>query len=426
MQREPTVPRVGVGRVGPEETRHERPIIVTGIATGVSQDPSPWKAGVQAGKTAFEKLGKSKPDSAFVLVTGNYELDPVVKGVLQSVGKDVPIIGAKTVGVLFTENQVVNSGVVVGIMKSNSYRIVASVGKNIHQGLHTALESACLPILDQIKARRAEGYEYLNLFFILDSYVNGDVLVTEIARIVDRYDVNISFYGGILDFEEVSKECAIYTGTETIVGGIACMGFFSKTPPAFGYGHGLHPLVPKRATKVGGNVIYHFDNRPAFEVWKEFLIKKGIPEAQILKNPAQYLGMYQFGVPDPINPKYPKVRIAVGITKEGGIKLAGDIPENSTVWFMEARKERMMDAVNQGVEDAFSQVDQRKPIGAFIMESLHRFASLGNDFYGEISAFQRKIALPLIGFTTFGEFLRPQPEYKWFHNSSFTVQIFTE
>ncbi|MEO0258439.1 MAG: FIST C-terminal domain-containing protein [candidate division WOR-3 bacterium] len=425
MQREPTVPRVGVGRVGPEEG-HERPIIVSGIATGVSQDPSPWKAGVQAGKTAFEKLGKSKPDFALVLVTGNYELDPVVKGVLQSVGKDVPVIGTKTLGVLFTENQVVTPGVVVAIIKSDSYRIVSSVGRNIHQGLHTALESACLPILDQIRARKAEGYEYLNLFFILDSYVNGDVLVTEIARIVDRYDVNISFYGGILDFEEISKECSINTGTETIVGGIACVGFFSKVPPALGYGHGLHPLVPKRATKVGGNIIYHFDNRPAFEVWKEFLIKKGIPEAQILKNPTQYLGMYQFGVPDPNNPKYPKVRIAVGITREGGIKLAGDVPENSTVWFMEARKERMMDAVNQGVEDAFSKVDQRKPIGAIIMESLHRFASLGNDFYGEISAFQRKVAMPLIGFTTFGEFLRPQPEYKWFHNSSFAVQIFTE
>ncbi|MEO0198439.1 MAG: FIST C-terminal domain-containing protein [candidate division WOR-3 bacterium] len=425
MQREPTVPKVGIGRVGPEEG-HERSIIVSGIATGVSQDPSPWKAGVQAGKTAFEKLGKAKPNFAFVFVNGNYEIDPVVKGILQSVGKDVPVIGIKTLGVLFTENQVVSQGVVTLIIKSDSYKVVSSVGKNIHQGLHSALEAACVPILDQIRARKAEGFEHLSLFFILDSYVNGDVLVTEISRIVDRYDPNITFHGGILDFEEVSKECSINTGTETIVGGIACVGFFSKVPPALGYGHGLHPLVPKRATKVGGNIIYHFDNRPAFEVWKEFLVKKGIPEAQILKNPAQYLGMYQFGVPDPNNPKHPKVRIAVGITKEGGIKLAGDVPENSTVWFMEARKDRMMDAVNQGIEDAFSKVDQRKPIGSIVVESLHRFTSLGNDSYNEISAFQRKLAMPLIGFTTFGEFLRPQAEYKWFHNSSFTIQVLTE
>ncbi|MGB9824442.1 MAG: FIST signal transduction protein [Candidatus Hydrothermia bacterium] len=426
MQREPTTPRIGVGRVGPEGAGTERPIIVTGMATGISQDPSPWKAGVQAGKGALDKLGKLKPDFALVFVTGNYELDLVVKGVLQSIGKDVPVVGVKTLGVLFNEKQVINSGVLVGVIKSDTYKIVHSFGKNVHQGLHSALESACIPVLEQLRARKGEGYEYLNLFLILDSYVNGDILVSEVSRIVDGYDPGISFYGGILDFEEISKECALNTGTETLNGGILCVGFYSKVPPALGYGHGLHPLVPKRATKVGGNVIYHFDNRPAFEVWKEFLVKKGIPEADIIKNPAQYLGMYQFGVPDPNNPKYPKVRIAVGITREGGIKLAGDVPENSTVWFMEARKERMMEAVSQGIDDAFSKTDQRKPLGSIVLESLHRFASLGSEFYSEVSAFQRKIALPLIGFTTFGEFLRPQPEYKWFHNSSFTIQILTE
>ena len=425
MQREPTTPRVGVGK-GAEEEVQRGPILVSGMTTGFSQDPSPWKAGVQAGRAAFEKLSKTKPDFAFIIATSNYDLDPVVKGVLQAIGKDVPYVALKTLGTVFTENTVLNSGVIVAIVKSDSYKFTYSVGTNILQGLHSALEKACLPVLDQIKTRKVEGFEHLNMFLVLDSYVNGDILVTELSRIVDRYDPNITFYGGILDYAELSKDCQLHLANQLLNGGVACIGIYSKTPPAISHGHGLHPLVPKRATKVGGNVIYHFDERPAFEVWKEFLVKKGIPEAEINKDPTKFLGKYQFGVPDPAYPKHPKVRIAVGITREGGIKLAGDVPENSTVWFMEARKDRMEEAVAQSIDQAFGAIDQRKPIGSLVIESIHRYFSLGNDFFEEVNIFQRKLAMPLVGFTTFGEFLRPSPEFKWFHNSSFALQILAE
>ena len=425
MQREPTIPKIGIGK-GSEEEVQRGPILVTGMTTGVSQDPSPWKAGVQAGKAAFEKLSKTKPDFAFIFATSGYDLEPVVKGVLQSIGKDVPYFAAKILGTLFTENSILNNGVAVAIVKSDSYKFTYSIGTNVHQGLHSALEKACIPVLDQIKARKIEGFEHLNLFLLLDSYVNGDILVTELSRIVDRYDPSITFYGGILDYAELSKDCQLHMANQLVNGGVACIGIYSKTPPAMSHGHGLHPLVPKRATKVGGDVIYHLDERPAFEVWKEFLVKKGIPEAEIIKNPTKFLGMYQFGVPDPAFSKYPRVRIAVGITKEGGIKLAGDIPENSTVWFMEARKDRMEEAVSQCIDQAFNLIDQRKPIGSIVIESIHRFSSLGDGFFEEINLFQRKLAMPFIGFTTFGEFLRPTPEFKWFHNSSFVLQILSE
>ncbi len=426
MQREPTTPRVGVGREVGAGEQPTVPVIVKGMATGFSQDPSPWKAGVQAGKMAFDKLSKTKPDFAFVIATSNYDLDPVVKGVQQSIGKDVPYAAIKTLGAIFSENNLLTSGVIVGVVKSDSYKFVPSLGKNIHGGLISSLESACIPILDQIKARKIEGYQHLNLFLVFDSYVNGDVLVTELSRLVDRFDHEVSFYGAILDYADLSKECQIHSMNEVINGGMLCVGIFSKNQPAIGFGHGLHPIVPKRATKVGGNIIYHFDERPAFEVWKEFLVKKGYPESEIVRDPTRYLGMYQFGVPDPALPKYPKVRIAIGITKEGGIKLAGDVPENSTVWFMEARKERMQEAVSQGIDEALNLIDQKKPLGGIIIDSIHRFVSLGEGFYEEINLFQRKLAFPIVGFSSFGEFLRPRPELKWFHNSSFTLQILCE
>jgi len=426
MRREPAVPKVGFGRETKGEQVTERPIYVSGMGTGVSDDPSPWKAGVQAGKAAVEKLAKAKPDFVYTITSSGYDLEPVVKGVLQSVGKDVPYVGIKTLGIIFCENQFLPKGVLVAAVKSDAYKFAFSIGTNAHQNLHSALEKACLPVLDQHRARKAEGFEYLNLFFVMDSYTNGDVLVSELSREVDKYDPNISFYGGILDYAELSKECQLHVDNQAVNGGIFCMGIYSQNPPAIGYGHGLHPLVPKRATKVGGNIIYHLDDRPAFEVWKEFLVKKGISEAEIIKDPTQFLGRYQFGVPDPNFPKYPKVRIAVGITREGGIKLAGDVPENSTVWLMEARKDQMEEAVSQSINETFNLVDQRKPIGAIVVESIHRYLSLGNDFFSEVNMFQRKLAVPIVGFTTFAEFLRPRPEYKWFHNSSFEFQILVQ
>ena len=426
MKREPTVPRPRIRRAETEKKETARPFTGKGMGTGFSTVEAPWKAGLQAAKDALSKIEKVKPDLALGFVTSGYDLQAVAKGFSQGVGKDVPLVGAAVHGILFTEDTIIDKGVAIAAFKNDNLKFVTAVGRNLAQSLHKALEEAVIPVVDQLHTRRAEGFNYLTIFLLLDSYVNGDILVDDVAKILDQAEEGLKFFGGILDSSEISRETALVYNNEVIHGGVICIGIYSKTPLGMGYGHGLYPLVPKRATKVSGNIIYQFDGRPAFEVWKEYLMKKGVDEREISENLGHYLGKYQFGIPDPAVPKYPKVRLAMSVTREGGIRLAGDIPENSTVWLMEARKERMIETVGRAVFNAIEELEETPPFGAIVLEGFPRLLSLGKDFNDEIEAVQRKLGIPLIGFNTYGEILRPKPTQKWFHNSSLIISVLPE
>ncbi len=399
---------------------------IGGFGTGITRENAPWKAGLKASKASLQAIGGIKPDLSFVAVTGDYNIPPVIKGILKGNG-GAPVVGVVTHGFVFTEDDIVDKGIGVSSVSIESIKFQVGIGKGISRNMEQAIGDAVTPILDQIVTKKAEGYEYLTLFFVVDAIRNGDLLLNQITKILDEHEEFIPFIGAVLDITgKVSEGSGIIYLDNVYNDAILVVGLFSRTPITSGYGHGLYPLVPKRATSVSGDVIVELDGKPAYDVWKDYLVRKGYDEKDIDSNPAKYLSRFLFGIPDPSSPRHPKVRMALGITEDGGIRLSGLLKENSTVWFMEARKERMIDSAGNSVIKAIEDLKDARPAGAMILSSIIRYLNMKEDYFEEIQAMRRKLGIPLLGFNSAGEFYRPTSTMRWYHNSSVITVVIPE
>ncbi len=399
---------------------------IGGFGTGITTENAPWKAGLKASKASLQAIGGIKPDLTFVAVAGDYNIPPVIKGVSKGNG-GAPVVGVVTHGFVFNEEAIVDKGIAVSGVSLDTVKFQIGLGKELSKDVEQAIQEAVTPILDQIVTKKAEGYEYLTLFFVADAIRNGDLLLGQFTKMLDERDEFIPFIGAVLDITgKPSEGSGIIYLDNLYTDALLVVGMFSKSPITSGYGHGLYPLVPKRATSVSGDVIVELDGKPAYDVWKDYLIRKGYDGTDIDNNPGNYLSRFLFGIPDPTSPRHPKVRMALGITEEGGIKLSGLLKENSTVWFMEARKERMIDSAGNSVIKAIEDLKEGKPVGAMVLSSLVRYLNMKEDYFEEISAMQRKLGIPLIGFNSAGEFYRPTSTMKWYHNSSVITTVIAE
>ncbi len=399
---------------------------IGGFGTGVSEEKASWKAGLKAAKESVQSIGGIKPDMSFVAIRGDYDAKAVLKGVSKAVN-NAPVVGVIPHGVIFTEDSVSTEGIAVASISSDIFQFQIGTGRNLFENPEKAVQDAISPILDQFVTRKAEGYDNLLIYFIVDTYKNGDAILELVSRKCDEVEDIIPFVGTVLDVTgKVSKETGLITDGELLNNAIVAIGVYSKFNIGVGYGHGLYPLVPKRATAVSGDTIVELDGKPAYNVWKEYLVKKGNDEQDINANPGKYLSRFLFGIPVPSSPRNPRIRIALGVTEDGGIKLSGNVKENSTIWLMEAREERMLDSAGNAVIQAIEDLRGNKPMGGFIFSSIIRFLNLGDKFFDEIALLQRKMAVPLLGFTSSGEFYKPTSTIKWYHNSSALISILPE
>ncbi len=399
---------------------------IGGFGTGITTENAPWKAGLKASKASLQEIGGIKPDLSFIAVAGDYNIQPVIKGVTKGNG-GAPVVGVLTHGFVFSEEAIVDTGIVVSSVSLDTVKYQVGLGKDVSKDMEKAIEEAITPIFDQIVTKKAEGFEYLTIFFVADAVRNGDLLMSQFVKVLDSKDEFIPFIGAVLDITGKPTEGSGIIYLDNIYrDAILVIGMYSKFPVTSGYGHGLYPLVPKRATNVSGDVIVELDGKPAYDVWKDYLIRKGYDGADIDSNPGKYLSRFLFGIPDLTSPRHPKVRMALGITEEGGIKLSGLVKENSTVWFMEARKERMIDSAGNSVIKAIEDLKEGKPAGALILSSIVRYLNMKEDYFEEIHTMQRKLGIPLIGFNSAGEFYRPTSTMKWYHNSSVITVVVPE
>ncbi len=392
-----------------------------GVGTGVSGVDASWMAGLQAARAAKEAAGKDI-EIGILFATADHDLNMVLKGAAYGLGSKVPIVGATTYGYVFDNHDVVRPGVGLLALGEAHFHVEAGLGTNLSGDLWAAVRQAVRPVLDAWEAQRAQGKPHLSLFFLVDRFTNGEILLEAIAR--ELPDERIPVFGGIVDEEGSEHSALIYEG-ELVHDGILVLGFFSEHPVGVGARHGFFPLVPRRVTRVSGTVIQELDERPAIEVWKEFLKRKKVDVGDSLQEFGQALARFQFAIPDPLQGGASKIRLPLGITEDGGIRLAGEVPDKATVWILEARKDRMLEAI----EKAFATAREVLPTAPSFGTVLHGFSrtfALGEEGFQEEMEKIRELfgETPYIGLNTYGEVIRVEGQPRGFSNSSVVIALF--
>lgn len=243
--------------------------MATQIGIGKSSIPEGFEAGQEAAKLALAQGQIEKGDIAFVFATVGYEQQDLLRGITSVLG-NTPVVGCSATG-LITRNDPDESlrRVSVSVCKSEKIRFSPvfsqglkqdsyKVGVDLAQKLHTVWQ-------DNTKA----------LLLLTDGLTNNaDALL---RGLTDTLKSPIPFVGGSAGESFAFKNTYQYFGSQVMqdsVIGILLSGDFSFDT---GVSHGSVPVgITRTVSKAEGNKLYTVDEKPAFDMFKDYLGKETI------------------------------------------------------------------------------------------------------------------------------------------------------
>ncbi len=356
-------------------------------------------------------------------IAGQYDYKSVLSGVKEVIS--APLIGAEAPGGLFNEDIVAGKGVMAAAMTFADARFALGIGGGFVSGTDKALASALGPISEAEASARADGYEHAGLYIIApNSYpLVGEALFSELSQLSETFGV---ISAGILGKVNEPSFLSVFWEGETYSDHLVALAVFSKTPLVMGTGHGFHPICPLRVTLTKGNLIKELDDQPVDWALKEILGKRGV-KVEELSNTAyadEVLPRYQLAIAHPDLPGKFRAFLPLSVEK-GGLRTNAIVEEGSTIWFMEASEEEMLESVDRGAKEAIIRARGAKIIGAMVYESVIRIHLLAENYAKENELLRKHLAAPFFGIGTVEEITIADGVYPAAHSGSMSLSLFT-
>jgi len=394
------------------------------LGTGYSSAEKPFLAGVEAAREAQEKLGGKNPSVVMCFVAGQYDYKSVLSGVAQVM--PAPLIGAEAPGGIFNEDIVAGRGVLVAAFSLTENRFALGIGGGFVSGTDKALASALGAISEAEAKAKQEGYEHAALYIIApNSYpLVGEALFSELSRLSGNFEV---ISAGILGRVNEPSFVSVFWEGNTYSVHLIALAVFSKTPLVMGAGHGFHPICPLKVTLAKGNLIKELDDQPVDWALREILGKRGV-KVDELSNPSyadEVLPRYQLAVAHPDLPGKFRAFLPLSLEK-GGLRTNAIVEEGSTVWFMEASEEEMLESVDRGAKEALIRTRGAKVIGAIVYESVIRIHLLAENYEKEKDLLRKHLGAPFFGVGTVEEVSIAEGVYPAAHSGSITISLITK
>lgn len=386
------------------------------MGTGVSSSPASWIAGLQAARSASDKIRGRVPKLVLLFATEDYDPRALIQGVNFVTG-NTPLLGSFTHGYVFNEETVLKNGVVLGIFAPEDVEFSLGVSESPDKNLTEAVENALAPVVTKHENLKNRGFPRLSIFVITDTYVDPDSLLDEIHM---RVGSDVSISGGIMS-DAGFERGSLFWRREVLKNVLIILGIHGKHATGIGVAHGFHPVIPFRVTKSKDSLIKELDDRPALDVLRDVFTKRGIGEKEIeLEN---LFPRFQFGIPDPIRPGNSWIRMPVFALPDGSLKIAGTIEEGTTVWLMEARGEQMRQAVRKALDLAMGNEPWEKITGGIILSGFPRSLAMGENYFKEVEALRKRTGVPFVAANSYIEIICSREGYRGTGTSSIMLTL---
>lgn len=207
---------------------------------------------------------------------------------------------------------------------------------------------------------------------------------------------------------------------------VVAMGFFGDTLEiSSGSEGGWRPFGPaRRVTRSEDNVLFELDNRPALQIYDEYL-------GRIEDNSSAGRLSYPFAILREDRSNAGLIRAALGIDRPNNALILGaDLPQGSLVCMMHAENDGLVQGAAQAAAEAIRTHPSRHQEGfAILISCIARKLVMGIDVEDEIEAVRDSFdeGTPMAGFYSFGEIcpyakqIRPE-----LHNQTMTITYITE
>lgn len=385
--------------------------MVTKVGVGKSAEPEPFKAGAEAAEAALREAGLEKCDFAFVFATVGYDQEELLKGV-RSIIKDTPLIGCSAEGIITHEGpdenvrrigvMVISSDeikftpVVAKGLKENSFRAGEEIGKKLNE---------VWPEKSKVLIMLPDGIT-----------VNADALFQGIESSLKTH---LPFVGGTAGETFAFKQTYQYYNDQVLTDAASCVLLSGDFQFEIGVSHGARPIgIERTVTKAEGNHLYEIDNRPAFEIFKEFLGEE-VNELTVSVLCEICLGVR---VPEEVREKYEDIILKIPTRldkKDNSLYMVCEWPVGTKIIVARRDPERIVQRAREVAEKIKTKIGKTKP--KFILN--FNCAARGKLYIGpetaqkEVKANQEPFGkdVPWLGWYTFGE-IAPIGEKNYFHN----------
>jgi methyl-accepting chemotaxis protein len=393
--------------------------MTTEFGTGIAKGENSFEVGKLAAQQAISKI-KRKANLSIVFSSSKYNYNEVVKGVRAIT--DAPLIGCSTAGE-FTEEKVEKESIAVGLISTDSCRFFLGMAEGLKED-----PLGCVQEIDnQINIPEADMRNFPNrsVLTLGDGLTGrGDDLATSISM-----TFNTKTMGGMAGDDLKMKETHVFMNDKIKSNAVSVCEVLSKSPMVFGVKHGHIPISPLfKITRASEDVVYELDNKPAWEVWKEYCsdyAKKDlgldIDRIETQSELIELLIRYQIGIP--AGSKY-VVRHAGFTTKKGGpFDFPTPISEGTNIRIMKGTKESQIKSAKEAAEEAISQMGKENIAGALVFDCAVRSMILKDDLSKAIDGINDVLGVPLIGFETYGEIGMKVGDPSGFHNTTTVVAL---
>lgn len=368
---------------------------VTYIGTGSSTNKNPLEAAKEASLQAKKQIRAKTPNLVIVFSTIHFAKHSLLEGIHAIFGEDTPILGCS--GYCVINNSGVHKyGVVV--MAIYSTKIKFGFGHTEEIFTDTARQAGEQFAHTALKSLGATTRE-IGLIFSDGLIEKGSDLLLGIKNVLGRsFPIIGASSADNLHFSQTYQYYNNEILNKSIVGAIL------SGEGSFGYGlkHGWQPLGRfHTVTSSSGNIIQTIEDKPAVEIYKDYL-KKDINEIKSLLGQLSIL--YPLGIYLSEEEEY-LLRNVLRINNDGSLICQGDVPERRQVRIMMGTKDSALMAATEAAQEAKEKLFNSNILGAIIFESISRVKLFGHKVNEEINTIKDVLGYntPMIGVCTFGE-----------------------
>ncbi len=382
---------------------------------GKSKGKDPFNVGSEAAEVALNDAGITECDLVIVSATDGFEdYTVLLEGIREKTG-DAPLIGSLAGGVITQDGPDEDlRSVAVMVIKSDQIKFTPVLAEG--------LKDDSKAVGKEIASKLAENWPEKPKFILM--FPGGLTVNTDgfFKGLEDGLPEKIPFVGGTSGGTVDFKKTYQFFNDRVLTDSAPCVLFSGDMMFETAVSHGAQSSGMKNViTKAEGNILYEFNNKPAVELYKEYL-GSDVDELDLLAQSSVCLGTK---VPKEFGDKYEDVilRIPLAIQKDGSFIMTAEWKEGTEVFVCMRDHKRIIEKALKRAEEIKTKIKDKGSEPELILHfnCLGRGkVIMGRDVSKEEVEVSQKIIskdIPWLGWYTYGE-IAPVGDKNEFHNWS--------
>ncbi len=307
----------------------------------------------------------------------------------------------------------------VTAIRGPEMRFAATVGRGLSQNPGGAVREI------------ADGFQGAGLqeFPFRAALVLVDALAGHTEELIDALTLTTAgtyrFFGGGAGDDARFQQTHVFCGTQVYGDAAVALEIVSKKALGIGARHGWAPAGPPlRVTQSDAACVVSLNAAPAVEAFEEHA--EGTTQPFDRADPMPFFLHNIVGVETPSGYK---LRVPLGVTEDGGVACAAEVPAGATTHIMSTGGDSAAEAAAAATRDAVEQVTREggTPKAALFFDCVATRLRLGQAFDQELEAVSRELGgVPFAGFNSYGQIVRSEGQFNGFHNCTAVVCVLPE